>query len=1015
MQSSIAPTAPQLSLPSSAPVADAKASRGSMSPIDDAQDRPDDVKEDKTKRRSSKERRKSKAKAARPARQQADAAPNVRQIASTRCRQEAHRDARLSVKQASIVLDLCAREIKMRGLATVGIFRPFRPSESQHELERLIELFLLASAPETYESIFVIDASVLSNLFADAFGKKDADTEFRRTLAYANMHDVVALFKWALRRLDLQANDLGPSGKSSYEWYEHFAKREREAAYPLRAFSEHLLEPMAADAAKVFCIVFDVMSTIAAHHVANAMSAWRLCRILGYWFVGRIDAKNPTDISSTFKLYTRASQVTEHLLLAYIRDESAQYHLMPSRLTELIQPYPSFSDASAGMPSLPRAYAAPISKALCVETCTTNTILTPKCPRRSPRKTLAAALKARGSNIESSEDVDDWIAIRNLFSVTASGRKSTEALEILLDEDRQLVDTNPAETLLAEMTEADLARQEALILKEDDSNVLETVAEVLRQRNAVFESNTESPIDSDNRPLNVSESDGRPISSHDSFNSLLSSPAAATHLGSRNAGSTTVSPSSHASSRLKDLKGSSNNSRKLGVLSEDADGMEDALDWSSFKASGFAASTSQVDEIHLDPAFRPKTELERAFEESDRQGEEVRRRSSRPKGGLRALRRRVRNPSMDGEDQDLQNVLPRGPPEYLLESVSTIPFDDCFALLWQDQLLDDCPTARLPHMLCAQLQRSVASRLLGSSMGSSSMSSNWLVLSETIIPPRPPPPPTTKSSLARPSSMLFRRSSRGAQSDASIPALNENNVEYDDSDRHSTFSVRSGFSTRLGRRASITKLKGFLSRSNRSTTEVNGFYEGAKDGTAHVENGMHTSGDSSAWTSLDPSMSKAAQIDAEVRELQAVVSAARLKQSQEVAERERRKAERHEKEEQQRMALADALKRGNGRKASDGAVSGTAAAAAAPTSAIAFKNGNDTHLTSSTASTANGAHARAAKDQNVSAAASPRESGDVAASVQSHSEQYRSNQSSPRSRYVDAQDDWTSKDFLAEG
>lgn len=173
----------------------------------------------------------------------------ISKAASPKQRLEYHQKARLDVRRACNLLDQCAKEIKMRGLAMVGIFRPFRTSENAEEVERLIELYLLSSEPHLYQGIFALDINMQSSLLRDALGKPDPEAEFRKKLAYANIHNVVALFKWGLRRLTLRLSDLHAT--EQYSWYETFALKEKEQKYPIRAFSQILLPLLSSDAAKI--------------------------------------------------------------------------------------------------------------------------------------------------------------------------------------------------------------------------------------------------------------------------------------------------------------------------------------------------------------------------------------------------------------------------------------------------------------------------------------------------------------------------------------------------------------------------------------------------------------------------------------------------------------------------------------------------------------------------------------------------------------------------------------------
>lgn len=728
--------------------------------------------------------------------------------------------------------------------------------ESNNEYTRLIELFLMSSDPKTYESVFTKEEN--SKLYVDTFGKADIRTEFKRKLAYANIHDVVSLFKWGLRRMRLRSNHLN-SGSPLF-WYESFLQKEKAGKYPTKAFSSLLLPALTSDAAKIFNTVFDLMSTVSAHHMANAMPAWRLCRIVGYWLIGQIDATDETrSFAEMADSFDRASKITEHLLLTFIRNQSAEYHLMPSRLTELLEPYPYFKGDSLS-PSLPPAFSAKVGKALFVEVQTEVSAQEEVLVQRSPQQTLEAALTAKISKLESSEEVDDWNAIRQL-TVSYEDRPATnEHLETLFDSDEHSM-----EEIRGIPKVDDIAEQIPILFKDDDVRILNIVANEYSRRKSIMK--TSPSYYSATAGWDTDAIHSVPLT-HDSTYSFISSPSS----------TAITTPEAHCSPQKAPVTFQSSlgkHNAALGVLNED----EDDVDWNVFSTGGFSASTSQVDDIRLDPAFRPKSELERAFEESDRAEAAVTRRQP-SRSGIGSLRRakaqsRVRQSFVETPSRRSE------PPHHILKGVHTTPFDECFAILWQDQLLDDCPYVRLPSLVCGQLRQSMASRLLCSSMGMGATSPNWLVISESITSPNHSPP-QAQSSYQGWTTNFLKRSSSHIYSSGKFP----------DDDQQSMFSTKSGFSARFANtQRGIRRMRSILSgrKSN---------YMASSGSQIHL-------GESQFSDTL--STKRQAAIDAEIRDLQEAVTASRKQKEIEKHLQNKESEEEREREEEKRLALATSL------------------------------------------------------------------------------------------------------------
>ncbi|KAE8231237.1 hypothetical protein CF326_g3754 [Tilletia indica] len=413
-------------------------------------------------------------------------------------------NVRLSPTNANSLLALCATELKNRGLETPGIFRPMRLAESHKEADALIRLFLLSIDSERFAPLFdrnggavaaqsyaasasasVIAAmapvgsgvtlalpagaclntpteadplglqpkivnsllpinkqSDLLHLFDEKLDAGSARARLEERIQYVNILDVVALFKWGLRHLKLSPSDFGVTGtgQDPYSWYETFRRDESTSGYPLNAYSKLLLPRIQPHTARLLATVFEVMSSISAHHLSNFMPACTLVRVLGFWLLGRIGTDHPPpNLNGISTSWSRASTITEHLFLAYLRDQVAHsLYELPLRLTELVDGYPNlaqFSEAEAGVreeflsdaervlrmtPQLPPTLRSRRVVAIKATLRSENIVVSLKRPR-TPSDTLAAALGAETCDADEDELVA-WDIIQRAASRGAEGR-----------------------------------------------------------------------------------------------------------------------------------------------------------------------------------------------------------------------------------------------------------------------------------------------------------------------------------------------------------------------------------------------------------------------------------------------------------------------------------------------------------------------------------------------------------------------------------------------------------------
>ena len=105
--------------------------------------------------------------------------------------------------------------------------------------------------------------------------------------------------------------------------------------YPSNAFTRFLrqLDP---DDIALLTTLFSLLSSATSYSLKNGMTPSRLARLFGPLLFGLPEDET---FQRTYDAYVRASNATEHLLLAYIREQSTKESL-PTRLVEHVKGYP---------------------------------------------------------------------------------------------------------------------------------------------------------------------------------------------------------------------------------------------------------------------------------------------------------------------------------------------------------------------------------------------------------------------------------------------------------------------------------------------------------------------------------------------------------------------------------------------------------------------------------------------------------------------------------------------------
>ncbi|CAO1625380.1 unnamed protein product [Sympodiomycopsis kandeliae] len=737
-------------------------------------------------------------------------------------RAQALADARLNVKQVTQIIQLAGSEIKQRGLANVGILRPFRVGTETRTVDRLAELYLLTIDPEKYANVLSIHppddplAVGTSDIAIATFGKPSPRKELTKQLAYANVHSVADLLKWAVRRLKVTpANDFNATAESPLSWYDSFLQAEKSSGYDPKAFSTILLPSLPPATRTLLTELFDLLTTISAHYIANAMPASRATKSFGYWLFGRIGTDKPAqqDLDTFLQEWKRTSAIMEHLLLAYLRDQSTKLHHMPTRLNELIREYP-FIPTGSPCPAIPTNNSTSATStnnsgwALRVQLRGDNIITSPNRPR-GPHDILSSALDARLLDSESSAEADDWTclvtlakaAVKRVHLANESGREEEEEKEISLDEG------------------AVTSAKHSALLKEEDVRLFEILTQEFNARKKLL-----GVRDAEH---NVTDTDAWKKAWNGSSASLARQSSIYKDFMARPAGaatSTTTDVPLRSRKRLSTLAEDASPSMGtpkvtsaldmnggLGSLdTKDLDLSLDVLDIPSYRKTTPRASldtrdstagTGQANGVSSSSAAAPTPSM----------ASKIRRQSS-----LGALRHRVRGSKRWDNDTSVP-PLPSVPavtgPSFSVTKVTNLsPFEENVISLWQDSILDSQASMNLPRMVIVELNSASSSQLMSSSTGRT-----WLVIEESLHSPKP----ATQSSSEGVTRLKGSSGTRSSDDDFSLKS------------KRSLFSpsLRS-FGASIKKRASLRRMSSFTTINRKKKDSSQDEQIGAVNGRA---------------------------------------------------------------------------------------------------------------------------------------------------------------------------------------
>ena len=185
--------------------------------------------------------------------------------------------------------------------------RPHWHSASPQLQRKLISLFILSLAQKSTETTLAPSTSPSA-----AF---DSELEYTRSV-----HDIAAVFRWALRHLKLEGDSFGSSPSADeWSWYNDFCEAERKSAYDPRAFTTKFVPEIPSAHTALLVPTLDIISSLAAHAEANGYSGSKLAKYFGFWLLTARGAVGTEDWNSFYARWEVSGRMLEHLFLSWLR------------------------------------------------------------------------------------------------------------------------------------------------------------------------------------------------------------------------------------------------------------------------------------------------------------------------------------------------------------------------------------------------------------------------------------------------------------------------------------------------------------------------------------------------------------------------------------------------------------------------------------------------------------------------------------------------------------------------
>ena len=234
---------------------------------------------------------------------------------------------RLTPAETLLLIDACSKAITERGgecqilplsslqavkgiktgLETLGVMRPHWHSASPHLQRKLISLFIISLAQKSPETTLAPSTS--------------ASAAFNSELEYTrSVHDIAAVFRWALRHLEIEGASFGSSpSPDEWSWYNNFSEAERKSGYDPQVFTTKLIPEIPPAHATLLIPTLDIISSLAAHAEANGYSGSKLSKYFGFWLLTTHRATGTEDWSSFYTRWEASGRMLEHVFLSWLR------------------------------------------------------------------------------------------------------------------------------------------------------------------------------------------------------------------------------------------------------------------------------------------------------------------------------------------------------------------------------------------------------------------------------------------------------------------------------------------------------------------------------------------------------------------------------------------------------------------------------------------------------------------------------------------------------------------------
>lgn len=185
--------------------------------------------------------------------------------------------------------------------------RPHWHSASPQLQRKLISLFILSLAHKGPEATLPSSTSPLA-----AF---NSELEYTRSV-----HDIAAVFRWALRHLKLNGASFGSSSSpDEWSWYHKFYEAERKTDHDSRVFTSTLVPEIPSTHTTLLLPILDIFSSLAAHAEANGYSGSKLTKYFGFWLLTARRATGTEDWNSFYARWEVSGRMFEHLFLSWLR------------------------------------------------------------------------------------------------------------------------------------------------------------------------------------------------------------------------------------------------------------------------------------------------------------------------------------------------------------------------------------------------------------------------------------------------------------------------------------------------------------------------------------------------------------------------------------------------------------------------------------------------------------------------------------------------------------------------